>query len=495
MNKNQVLALALASGIGLAVLLLAATQATADSTIARPMPPDGPEPGAFSLPAASLDDSWSSGWFYVPPASAQILSHSLGGDPDDYLIQVWFWDNENDGDADIGINVRGYGGYEGGGNFYGATWQNLTDETVQVFRYSNDTAADMILVRIWIPDDPADYCSDWTDIAQGTIMTFTHNLGGDVDDYSVGLVFSSTVSTPFGPAGRNHRFYGGLEYGGGANMVGAYWDNLTDSTVRVYRHANDLSAEQVRLCVTIPDPPAYDSGWVTVTANSVTTLTHNVGGMLGPYRVRLDQWNPASGINHYCLGGEAVNVTPTGANWENLTDETIAVLARGGISRVRIRIWNTYLLYLPIVVNDYTGPTELAYDDGIADSWQSHDPDSGFAVLFHTDAAAQLTGARFYLDAASGTAPIEVHVWDAAHNDLITPFETTPPNGEGWFDVDLSSYSLTVDGDFYVGFTYPEASYDPSIGVDSSAPDGYSYEVPWILMTDRDYMIRATIGQ
>jgi hypothetical protein len=60
--------------------------------------------------------------------------------------------------------------------------------------------------------------------------------------------------------------------------------------------------------------------------------------------------------------------------------------------------------------------------------------------------------------------------------------------------VDFSALNLTVDGDFYVGYLYhPAMDYDPSIGVDTSASDGHSYEVPWILMNNLDYMIRVTL--
>jgi hypothetical protein len=100
-------------------------------------------------------------------------------------------------------------------------------------------------------------------------------------------------------------------------------------------------------------------------------------------------------------------------------------------------------------------------------------------------------GARYYLNAAEDNHPIQVHVWDTDHVDLITPFTATPPAGTGWFDVDLSNHNLTVSGDFYVGFLYSEQHSDPSLGVDTSSPDGYSYEVPWIEMTGLDYMIRA----
>ncbi|HEY88448.1 MAG TPA: hypothetical protein G4N98_01765, partial [Thermoflexia bacterium] len=83
-------------------------------------------------------------------------------------------------------------------------------------------------------------------------------------------------------------------------------------------------------------------------------------------------------------------------------------------------------------------------------------------------------------------------VWDDAHADLSTPFEVTPPAGEGWLDVDLSGYNLMVSGDFYVGFLYPGGANDPSLGVDTTLPDGRSYEVPWQAFGN-DYIVRAVV--
>lgn len=149
----------------------------------------------------------------------------------------------------------------------------------------------------------------------------------------------------------------------------------------------------------------------------------------------------------------------------------------------------SYRVFLPIVLKNYASSTELTYDDGVAESSQSYTAGSGFAVLFTAPgASAKLVTARYYFIAP--VAPIEVHVWDTGHNDLITPFAATP-GGDGWLDVDLSSYGLTVSGDFYVGFLYT-VDTDPTLGVDTSSPDGRSYEVPWQAFGN-DYMIHAVV--
>ena len=488
MNDKRVqIWIALVAGLVLVALLLLASSAAADLPGPGPMSPDPVTPYTGAPRIAQAVSSWSSGWITITPGTMETLTHNLSGDPDDYAVELWFMDTDAGG---YGINVRAYGGLEAGGNYYGAIWQNLTSNTVQILRFADDTFADRVQVWVWVPDPLPEYCSDWTSIAHGQTLVFTHSLGGDVDDYTVGLTFSSTLR------GINHYAYGGIEINSGAYR-GAYWHDVNTSTVSAFRYPNDLTAGQVRVCVTCPDPPDYDSGWVTVTQGTVMTFTHGLGMNPNLYRVRLNARSDGAsvGINSICAGGMDDIGHPRGVNWENLTADTINAFRRyedEHADQVRVRIWlRGHRIYLPLVLSDYAPP--LAYDDGTAESYQSSATlDSGFAVRFTTPgASAQLVGARYYLNAAEDNHPIQVHVWDTDHVDLITPFTATPPAGTGWFDVDLSGHNLTVSGDFYVGFLYSEQHSDPSLGVDTSSPDGCSYEVPWIEMTGLDYMIRA----
>lgn len=158
----------------------------------------------------------------------------MGGNPDDYTVDLWFWDAPPGG---YGINERCADGLEAGSKFYGAGWQRLTNTTIEVFRHQDDTLADQILVRIWKPD-PSAWDSGWVDINPGETKTFAHNLGGDVDDYTIGLWFKDTDGI-----GINTRCYGGL--GAGGKFYGANWENLTDTTINVFRRPDDIFADQV----------------------------------------------------------------------------------------------------------------------------------------------------------------------------------------------------------------------------------------------------------
>jgi hypothetical protein len=483
-NKHIRIWIPVVTGLTLVVLLLLAGSANA-----RLSPPVTPA----TQPHAATASSWSSGWVSITAGTCQTLTHNLGADPEDYALSLLFWDT----DGSLGINRRNYGGLEWSNNWYGAYWQRLTANTIQVCRMANDNTVDRIRVQLWIPDTVPDYDSGWTDINPGETITFSHSVGITATELSVSLWFSGTAR------GIHHYGYGGLTVDAPPSLEGAYWHNLTTNTVQVSRQMNDTAIEQVRVVVVHGDPPDYDSGWQSINPNTIITLEHNLSRLPGLLLTRGECFSPTvggPGIHQWFAGGDySLFGKWQGTNIQNLTANTVQMARRAddfACPFVRIRIWAPepeYKVYLPLVVNNYAPEVELAYDDGTADSWQSHDKDSGFAVLFTTPGtSAQLVRARYYLDSHAGATHIEVHVWDTAHNDLLTPFTVTPSTGEGWLDVDLSGYNLTVSGDFYVGFLYPGAAYDPSLGVDTSNPDGRSYEVPWQAFGN-DYMVRAVV--
>ncbi len=209
---------------------------------------------------------WLSGWVPITLGNSVTLTHNLGGDVLQYATQLWFRDT-NDG---FGINTRAYGGLEFNSERYGAYWSKLTATDVVVSRYGWDMYADEVRMMIWFPEQTPDYCSPWTAILLGGSQVFTHNLLGNPDDYVVGLWFQGTTAY-----GINQQFFGGEEDLG--NNYGAWWHNLTDTTVTVDRAANDPAASQVRVCVTVSDPPSYDSGWFDINPAQTIPLVHGLG--------------------------------------------------------------------------------------------------------------------------------------------------------------------------------------------------------------------------
>jgi len=132
-------------------------------------------------------------------------------------------------------------------------------------------------------------------------------------------------------------------------------------------------------------------------------------------------------------------------------------------------------------------------------SWESQIAGRIDAVRFTPLFSGQLLMARFYMYDISSyqSNTFKVHVMDDNRDDLITPFEQTPTS-EGWFDIDLSSYGISVNEgvDFYIGMEWI-TNYNPSLGKDTTSPSDRSwhwYETDWQEEAYSDFMIRAIIG-
>ncbi len=326
MNERRVRILIAVGGLALVALLLLAGSAVASNSAT---PPDVyPE-------VVALQDttSWSSGWVDIAPGETRTFTHGLGGDPALYAVDLWFRDTRSPG---LGIHDRAYGGMDVAGQRLGAYWHNLTDDSVSVTRMPDDVAAAQVRLRIWIPE-PFDYDSGWVDIQPGQMITRTHNLGGDVDDYTVGIKFQDT--TP-GGLGIHHYAFGGLEAGG--QFQGAAWQNLTNTSIQVLRFGADPAVHQVRVFITRPDTPDYDSDWVDVAQGETRTFIHGLGGNPNGYVVRVSSQSAAVGINTRAAGGLEVDGRFYGHNWQNLTNTTINVFRRPHdvfADQVRVRIW------------------------------------------------------------------------------------------------------------------------------------------------------------
>ena len=355
-------------GISIILVLLVAAllfQLGGDTLAAPSRPADlprEPRPSDLqpALPTAS-SQFWASDWVAINPGDTITLDHNLGGDPDDYAVQLWFRDTDIGG---YGVHTRGYGGLEDNGQYSGANWQDLTASHIRVFRRADDTLADQVRVWIWVPELLLEYCTPWSNINKGETVTVNHNLGGNVDDYVVGLWFKANP-----PLGINQKGYGGME--AETEWYGAYWYNLTTTEVSVYRQVNDSSVDQFRLCVGVGDPPDYDSGWVGFTPGQTRTLTHALGGNPGRYIVRMEfkdlppLYAPyifGYGIHNRALGGDASNtlladLNHLGASWQKLTSQTIDVQRWENdtwADQIRVRIWQRRVrVYLPMVLRNY----------------------------------------------------------------------------------------------------------------------------------------------
>lgn len=84
------------------------------------------------------------------------------------------------------------------------------------------------------------YESEWYVIAKDESKTFTHNLGGDVDDYVVDLQFKDG-------SGAVHNSWYGQAYDDISGVFGAHWHKLTTSSINVSRGQDDVLVTRVRV--------------------------------------------------------------------------------------------------------------------------------------------------------------------------------------------------------------------------------------------------------
>jgi len=203
----------------------------------------------------SFDSEWK------PIAADGLLKnfdHNLGGDTDEYLVDMQFKDTDNLG-VPVGVNQYGYGMIYSYIDPFdlesrGGLWRNLNGSTISVVRGSVDKTAGNFRIRIWKNKNP-DYDSGWFTIDNGITESKIHNLGGNSDDYVVDLQFKDE-----GDAGVNQQFYGNNTYTENDGLAiyrqGAYWYFLTSENISIYREYNDSSAPKARVRIWNSNP--YD---------------------------------------------------------------------------------------------------------------------------------------------------------------------------------------------------------------------------------------------
>ncbi len=305
--------------------------------------------------AFSGGPAYDSGWVNLNQDEAKTLDHNLGGNVDNYLVDMQYRAQSVDG-----INLRYYGGADFGihpapghaeNDRVGAYWRSLKDTNITVYRRPEDTYAPQVRIRIWIDSVP-NYNSGWVSIAANTASTLTHNLGGNVNDYVVDMQYRSAGS------GVNQRYFGGADFGdtisvGSADdRVGAYWRSLTTTNLIVFRRAEDTYASEVRIRIWLRPRATYDSGWVNINPDQAITLSHNIGGDVNDYLVDMLYRTPdVNGVNNRYLGGADFGANPApghlvddrvGAYWRTLTTTSLTIYRRPEddyAPQVRIRIF------------------------------------------------------------------------------------------------------------------------------------------------------------
>jgi len=87
--------------------------------------------------------AYDSGWQEVLPGLSVALQHNIGGDPNNYVVDMQFKGGV------VGVNQALYGG-DGAVDGSGAFWFGLTDTEISVHRQTYNVTAEDIRVRIWV---------------------------------------------------------------------------------------------------------------------------------------------------------------------------------------------------------------------------------------------------------------------------------------------------------------------------------------------------------
>jgi hypothetical protein len=98
---------------------------------------------AFPRPA------YDSGWQAFDPSECRALDHNLGGNADNYVVDMQFRKTSG---TPLGVHISGYGlDVQEGGAPRGGWWQELTNTSITVCRGGvGDTVAPEIRIRIWM---------------------------------------------------------------------------------------------------------------------------------------------------------------------------------------------------------------------------------------------------------------------------------------------------------------------------------------------------------
>jgi hypothetical protein len=171
------------------------------------------------------------------------------------------------------------------------------------------------------------YDSGWFDLGprpDPLPVDFTHNLGGNPDDYLVSLMCQDDTSLGT---------YECTDFGFNPN---ALWYALTDTSISVWVSSGLPDAIRV-LIYTVS--PAYDSGWLPLLARPdpiPVLFDHNLGGNLDNYLVSLECRDETSLATYNCTDFN-FNIN---ADWYGLTDTSVTVWVDNGPrpDEIRIRI-------------------------------------------------------------------------------------------------------------------------------------------------------------
>ena len=282
---------------------------------------------------------WDSGWRALDAGGELVLTHGLGGDSGEYVVDLMMRSGST-------VHQRGLGGdYAPGDESRGAYWFGLTSTGIRLQRMEGDTACPELRVRVFRRPAP-DYDSGWQTIGQGTALMLDHDLGGPWNDLFVDL----QREDPTWGMGVHNVQAGGDRWSDIMDR-GVQWTGLTGSSVRIWRHAQDQFSGRVRLRIWASRAPAWNSGWRAVAQGAGLHLSHDLGGDADAWVVDLqlkdDDASPGSGVSSRGYGGDRYLFSDTyidlGGAWSGLDSEGIDLFRfseDSSAEQMRARIWH-----------------------------------------------------------------------------------------------------------------------------------------------------------
>ncbi len=117
---------------------------------------------------------WDSGWVSLAAGMGQTLSHGLGGDSDDYVVDLMFRTG-----ATVHQRFVGKDQYDSASGFQhrGVAWSALGTTSVRIHRGADDVFCDETRVRIFLRPEPS-WDSGWQSLTQNSTKIIDHDLGG-----------------------------------------------------------------------------------------------------------------------------------------------------------------------------------------------------------------------------------------------------------------------------------------------------------------------------
>ena len=285
------------------------------------------------------EPAYDSGWVDISAGESVFLSHGLGGERADYVVDL-------QGRSSSGDRHTYYGGERfGPWTQKGFHWSSLSPGNITVSVAADETQVEQVRVRIWVVPS-AGYDSGWQALPAGGTIALDHHLGGDTDDYLVYLELYSPLEWV------NQIGYGRDRYRDSGDVFrsqGVYWYGLTGQSIKLYKGADSEHADSGRVRIWRVGAPDYDSGWVSVSAGSATTLEHDLGGPWNDYLVDLQfkDTDGTRGVNQRSYGRDdyessTLGLVDNGGYWRSLNSSEITLYRAsddGNADQMRVRIW------------------------------------------------------------------------------------------------------------------------------------------------------------